>query len=217
MYTWPCFLNYLLAAAPLMEAESVLHVPSHDSCKAILQVGVWFFFPQLFFNALLVCPLISPPVWVCLGAQKKYNLTCDNFVRGANDIFSKAKFVDKGWICSSWNVYVVCLRRVSAWLCWQEDNYTFALVSGLYNYMRLYTNVCTFFKNCKTECRTISARQTAWLNVQTVLMPVSVNLHQTSNFTEFEVVFLLKVHCVWFWVKCNRVFIIMVYLVSDLL
>lgn len=47
MYTWPCFLNYLLAAAPLKEAESVRHVPSHDSCKAILQVGFGFFFTAL--------------------------------------------------------------------------------------------------------------------------------------------------------------------------
>lgn len=58
MYTRPCFLNYLPLAAPLKETESVLCVPSHDSCEAILQV--WFL--QLFFSALLVCPLISPLV-----------------------------------------------------------------------------------------------------------------------------------------------------------
>lgn len=100
-YTWPCFLNYLPSAAPLKKAESVLYVPAHDSCKAILQG--WF--SQLFFNALLVCPLISPLVSLCLSTHKKYSLTCNNFVRKTNDIFfSKAKFVDKGWIHSSWNV-----------------------------------------------------------------------------------------------------------------
>lgn len=112
-YTWPCFLNYLPSAAPLKKAESVLYVPSHDSCKAILQG--WF--SQLFFNALLVCPLISPLVSVCLSTHKKYNLTCNDFVRRTNDIFSKAKFVDKGWIHSSWNV--VCHRYASALLCWK--------------------------------------------------------------------------------------------------
>lgn len=67
---------------------------------------VWF--SQLFFNALLVCPLISPLVRVCLSTHMKYNLTCDNFVTEPNDIFSKAKIVDKGWlwIYLSWNVYV---------------------------------------------------------------------------------------------------------------
>lgn len=129
MYTWPYFLNYLPSAAPLKEAESVLDVPSHDSCKAILQV--WF--SQLFFNALLVCPLISPLVWVCLSTHKKYNLTWANFVRTSNDIFSKAKFVDKGWlwIYSSWNVYVVCPRLgwlyASASLWRQEENPTCVL------------------------------------------------------------------------------------------
>lgn len=97
-YTWPCFLNYLPSAGPLKKAESVLYVPAHDSCKAIHQG--WF--SQLFFNALLVCPLISPLVSVCLSTHKKYSLTCNNFVSKTNDIFfSKAKFVDKGWIHSS--------------------------------------------------------------------------------------------------------------------
>lgn len=126
-YTWPCFLNYLPSAAPLKKAESVLYVPSHDSCKAILQG--WF--SQLFFNALLVCPLISPLVSVCLSTHKKYNLTCNDFVRRTNDIFSKAKFVDKGWIhsemlsvtdmpqhyCAERQFHMCFVLRISAAIC----------------------------------------------------------------------------------------------------
>lgn len=136
MYTWLCFLNYLPSAVPLKEAESVLHVPSHDSSEAIVQV--WF--SQLFFNALLVCPLISPLLWVCFSTHNKYNLTCDNFVRRTNEFLSKAKFVDKWWlwIYSSWNVYVACLRfgwlYASASLCWQED-------------VSVIPKVCTMIKN----------------------------------------------------------------------
>lgn len=53
------------------------------SMTAIKQV--WF--SQLFFDARLVCPLISPLVSVCLCAHKKYNLTCNSFFRGTNDFF----------------------------------------------------------------------------------------------------------------------------------
>ncbi len=74
MYTCPCFLNYLLSAVPaLKKAESVLYVPSYDSYKTIPRV--WF--SQLFFNALLVCPLISPLVWVCLSNNKKIYIQLD--------------------------------------------------------------------------------------------------------------------------------------------
>lgn len=73
-----------------------MHRMSLKAVKAILQG--WF--SQLFFNALLVCPLISPLVSPRLNTRKKYNLTCNFFVKGTNAIFSKANFVDKGWIQS---------------------------------------------------------------------------------------------------------------------
>lgn len=123
LYTWPCFLNYLPSAAPLKEAESVLYVPSNDSCEAIHQV--WF--SRHFFNALLVCPLISPPERACLSTHLKYSLTCDNFVRRTSAIFSKAKLQDKRWlwVYLSWNVYVACLGfgwwRAPTGLCLQHD------------------------------------------------------------------------------------------------
>lgn len=130
-YTWPCFLNYLPSAAPLKKAESVLYVPTHNSYKAILQV--WF--SQLFFKALVVCPLISPLVSVCLSTYKKYNLTCNDFVRWTNAIFSKAKFVDKGWILLIWNV--VCHKYASA------VNSKCVLCSGLLQPCVICANFCS--------------------------------------------------------------------------
>lgn len=93
-----------------------MHCMSLKAVKAILQG--WF--SQLFFNALLVCPLISPLVSPRLNTRKKYNLTCNFFVKGTNAIFSKANFVDKGWIQSSWNV--VCHRYDSASPRWQHSS-----------------------------------------------------------------------------------------------
>lgn len=130
MYTWPCFLNYLPLAAPLKEAESVLYVPSHDSCKAPLRV--WFFTAHLKGSAGLPFNFTSSvrlPLF-----PKEIQLDLWQFCQGTNDIFSKAKFV---WqrVDSSWNCYVyVCLRYGSASLCWLEDNFTCVLFSGLYSY-----------------------------------------------------------------------------------
>ncbi len=109
MYTWPSFLNYLLSASPLKKAGRILYVPSHDSYKAI--PVVWF--SQLSFNALVVCPLISPLVWVCLSIHKKIQLDLWQLCRKKRWHFSKTKFIDKGWIYLSWNVYVVCLISLS--------------------------------------------------------------------------------------------------------
>lgn len=39
------------------------------------------------FNALLVCPLIPPLVSLFCNTRKKYNLTCNFFVKGANTNF----------------------------------------------------------------------------------------------------------------------------------
>lgn len=43
------------------------------------------------FNALLVCPLIPPLVSLFCNTRKKYNLTCNFFVKGTNTIFFSQK------------------------------------------------------------------------------------------------------------------------------
>lgn len=109
--TWPCCLNYLPLAAALKGATSVLYVP--ESWTATSQ-GC---FSPLVFNALLVRPLIPPLVSLFHNTRKKYNLTCNFFVEGANTIFffllcfvfSKANFIDKGWVHSTWKF--VCHSR----------------------------------------------------------------------------------------------------------
>lgn len=74
----------------------------------------FFFFSQLFFDARLACPLISPLVSVCLCAHKKHHLTCNSFFSGSNGIFI-FKFVDKGQNSFNWNV---CHRHASPLLWW---------------------------------------------------------------------------------------------------
>lgn len=122
LYTWPCCLNYLPLAAALKGATSVLCVP--ESWTATSQ-GC---FSPLVFNALLLRPLIPPLVSLFHNTRKKYNLTRNFFVEGANTIFfffcfvsffSKASFIDKGWVHSTWNL--VC-HRASASLCWQHNS-----------------------------------------------------------------------------------------------
>lgn len=98
-------LNYLPAAASLKTAECTL-------CPFTWQL--WSNSPSLVFaasfNALLVCPLISPPVWVRRGTYLKYNLTCDNFVRSTDDVFFKGKVCSQRVAVDLFKLKCLCLR-----------------------------------------------------------------------------------------------------------
>lgn len=101
----PFFIHYLrhnkhkISRESQMEQNSPQHIPGCAFWIIYPQQSLWsrlgvyctslsmtvvkqysqVWFSQLFFDARLLCPLISPLVSGCLCAQEKYNLTCNSF------------------------------------------------------------------------------------------------------------------------------------------